>query len=413
MPTALRQTTQCTPNRRNSATMSFLIPNTPEVLAGVAAAIPWIYGPYNIVTRTRRGTDLDQESREIPPNAPLVSVIVPARNEAPIIEGCLSAILSNTYRNIEVIVVDDESSDGTGEIARKVAESDSRMQVISIESLPTGWLGKQWACVNGAKAAKGEFLCFTDADTLHGPELVARSVNCMERRKADVFSVFGHQEMRSFWELAIQPQVFVVIAARFGGTEDVTNSPRAVDKIANGQCLFVRQATYDAFGGHSLVREHVSDDIMIAQRLFERGAKVVLTHGQKHLSTRMYTSLETILGGWGKNIYAGFRGAMPYGSAGRVLFALVLLLVPIFQLAPLTVLAVAAFTPLPLFVAVWASIASASILVFWTVVYHGLHRPRIFAVLSPLGAAVTFFIFARAIIRRQRVVWKNREYVVE
>jgi hypothetical protein len=238
-------------------------------------------------------------------------------------------------------------------------------------------------------------------------------VNCINRREADVFSVLGTQEMRTFWELAIMPQVFVVIGGRFGGTEDVTSSSRSVDKMSNGQCLFIRRSVYEKLGGHSVVRAHVSDDIMIAQRFFERGAKVVLTHGPSHLSTRMYSSLETIRGGWGKNIYAGFRSAMPYGATGRFLFAVVLLLMPIFELAPLTVLLSSLVRPLSSVVVLWGSVASAGIFGFWGVVYRGLGRSPLLAVISPVGAIAAFLIFVKALLRKRRVTWKEREYVVE
>ena len=384
-----------------------------QLLATLVAALPWFYVTYNIVVRTRRATFLDQESADVPASPPLVSVIVPARNEARNIDACLSAILSNTYTNLEVIVVDDQSTDGTGDMARRIAAKNPSVRVLSVDGLPAGWLGKHWACATGALAAKGDLLCFTDADTLHGPELVARSVNCINRRDADVFSVFGLQEMRSFWELAIQPQVFVVIGGRFGGTEDVSNSKRAVDKMANGQCLFIRRSVYEELGGHSLVREHVADDIMIAQRMFERGATVVLMHGPNQLSTRMYTSLETVLGGCGKNVYAGFRGAMPYGALGRFLYAASLLLWPVFQLAPLTVLVFSFFSPVSTLVRLWAMLATVGMFGFWIVVYRGLRRSPALGLISPIGAFAAFFMFAKAILKRQRVVWKNREYVVE
>jgi chlorobactene glucosyltransferase len=366
--------------------------------------------PIITTLRVRGSKSLDDESPHAPDDPPSVSVVIPARNEARNIEQCVRSVLSSDYPRLDVTVVDDGSTDGTGDIARR-AVNDERLRVIESGALPQGWFGKQWACESGARASNGEVLLFTDADTIHSPDLITRSVNMMIRRSADLFSVMGRQELGSFWERVIQPQVFATMSVRYGGTESITKSPRVKDKIANGQCLFVRRETYDELGGHSLVKLHVAEDLMMAQRYFARGKRVVLAQGTGQLSTRMYTSLRELIHGWGKNVFAGGRDAMPAGKFGQLLFPFALLSGPVFGFVPTLVLIAGLFVPLGPSLLLWAVIAELSLFIWWIYIYRSIREPLWYVPLFPLGAVAVFLIFLRAIVRGQRVVWKDREYV--
>ncbi|HZK79127.1 MAG TPA: glycosyltransferase, partial [Gemmatimonadaceae bacterium] len=200
-----------------------------DTALGAIASLPWIISPIVTALRVHNSKSLDDESADPPANPPLVSVVIPARNEARNIERCVRSVLTATYPNLEMIVVDDHSTDGTGDIARRIAVEDSRVHVIANPDLPDGWFGKQWACQNGAQASRGEIICFADADTTQSSDLITRSVNAIQRRGADLFSVAGRQELGSFWEKLLQPQIFSLMVIRFGGTETVTNSPRVSD----------------------------------------------------------------------------------------------------------------------------------------------------------------------------------------
>ncbi len=379
-------------------------------LAGIAA-LPWIVTPIVTAIRVHNSQSLDDESDEAPPNPPLVSIVIPARNEARNIERCVRSVLTATYPKFEVIVVDDHSSDSTGYLARAIATGDPRVRVIDNPALPDGWFGKQWACLNGALAAKGDIICFADADTTQSSDLVTRSVNAIERRGADLFSVAGWQELGSFWERLVQPQIFALMTVRYGGTDSVTNSRRVDDKIANGQCLFVRRQAYDQLGGHALVKAHVADDMMMAQRFFARGKKVVLEKGTSQLSTRMYTSLGELVHGWGKNVFAGGRDSVPMGWVGQIAFPFMLLLAPMIVFVPPLVLLAGLLVHVPGAVFLWAAISSVALLTWWVSVYLTAKESPLYALLTPVGAIVIFYIFLRAIARGRRVAWKGRQYV--
>lgn len=352
---------------------------------------------------------LDDESAELPNDAPPVSVIVPARNESRNIAACLRSILTSTYQRLEVVMVNDHSTDDTATIARALASEDPRLVVIDNPDLPLGWFGKQWACQTGATAASGEILIFVDADTQASSDLVTRSVNGMRRTAADFYSVLGRQEMVTFWERLLQMQVFTVLMTRFGGTEIVNRAKKASAKIANGQYLMVNRETYDKFGGHALVRGYVAEDLMLAQRYFELGKKTVLVMGMDQLSTRMYTSLQELIGGWRKNLYAGGRHSMPLGGRAAVLTPFLLPLPFLMQLAPPVLLLVAFALHLPS-LQLWGAITSCVTLVIWLGYYYIARLPVWYALLFPLGAAVTLYIALSAVSRGSRVEWKGRQY---
>jgi chlorobactene glucosyltransferase len=374
-------------------------------------SLPWIVPQVVTYFRLRNSRSLDDESADAPANAPLVSIVVPARNEAHNIGRCVASILATSYPRVELIVVDDNSTDGTGDAALSAARGDSRARVIVNRPLPEGWFGKQWACTTGAEVARGEILLFTDADTQHAPDLVARSVNAISRTRADMFSVAGRQELGGFWERLIQPQMFSILSMRYGGTESVNNSHRASEKIANGQCIFFTRPAYDAIGGHASVKTVVAEDLMLAQTVFARGKKLVLMLGVDQLSTRMYRSLDELINGWRKNVYAAGLDAVPFGRLGRLVFPLALLTPPLMQLAPLVVLVAALFGLVSGGLLLWATIASAATLTWWIIAYAQIEESPLYALAYALGASVLLYIFASAIIRGRRVTWKGRSYM--
>lgn len=379
-------------------------------LAPLLLASPWILGPIVTIVRARFSRSLDDVSDQAPSDPPLVSIVIPARNEARNIGRCVDAALASRYPRYEVIVVDDHSDDGTGDIVRAVADRDARVRVIVPASLPPDWFGKQWACAAGAADARGELLAFIDADTFVASDLVPRTVNAIAARNADLLSVAGTQELGSFWERIIQPQIFSILLQRYGGTELVNRSRFASQKIASGQCLWVRRRTYELLHGHAAVRHEVAEDLALAQQWFLAGRTVALVLGLKQLTTRMYTSLRELVEGWGKNVYAGGRKAMPFGALGRAIFPALLVTPAVFFIAPPIVLALGWLGIVGTTATTWAAIATTANLVWWLLVYAWLRLSPAYALLHPLGAAMVLYIALGAIARGRRVRWKEREY---
>ena len=395
------------------------------VVAGVLAAAPWWAVPPFLALRLGQTPSLEDVDAglELVSSTPRVSVIVPARNEAMNIGDCLRTIRASTWPDLEIIVVDDGSTDGTAAIARQVAEGDPRVRVIEAPALPSGWFGKQWGCHVGTRKATGSLLLFTDADTRHAPDLVLRMVLMRASRGADLMSVAGRQETGTLWERAVQPLMFALILARYGGASALERARRASDVVANGQCFMISRDWYDAVGGHEAVRDFVAEDVMMAQAVWQHGGRVSMALGRAQLSTRMYDGLSSLVRGWGKNVYAGGRHSMRGGRVGRALFPALLLSAPLLVIMPPLVLLVllagrllAAGDGSPAVPwwdgwMVWSTIATGSVLLTAAAVNRFNGEPWHRALLAPLGALVLLAIFVMAIVRGSSVEWKDRGYV--
>ena len=380
-----------------------------SLLSPALWSLPWVLPPIIAIVRASHSRHLD----EFPPDVtdpPLVSVIIPARNEATNISRCVRSVLASRYPKLEVIVVDDHSTDGTAGIARATAGGDSRIRIIENPDLPAGWFGKQWACANGEKASRGEILVFTDADTEHSPDLLGRVVNAMRARRVDLLTLAGDQEMHTFWERIIQPQLFGLLSMRYGGTEHVSNSKRPADVIANGQFIAVNREAYHAVGGHALVRDRVAEDLSLAQEFVRSGRRMSILIATRQFSTRMYASLAEIIRGWRKNIYAGGKHAALGGDVGRALYPLLLLGAPLVGLAPPIALVLALLGVLPSAWLVWSAIVVAVSVLFWGAIYLFMRAPVAYALLYPLGLVMLFYIAAGAVARGRNVEWKDRKY---
>jgi len=380
-------------------------------LAPILWSLPWVVPPAVVIFRARHSLSLDDVSDAPPPDTPRVSVVIPARNESRNIERCVRSVLGAAYPDFEVIVINDHSTDGTGDIARRIASEDSRLRVIDAPALPEGWFGKQWACATGARQASGTLLLFTDADTRHSPDLLPRAVNAMRMRRAELLSLAGNQEMHSFWERIIQPQMFALLSIRYGGSEHVSNTKRPVDAIANGQFILVRRDSYDAIGGHAAVRDCVAEDMAMAQTFVAGGRSIALFVANDQLSTHMYASLSELISGWGKNIYAGGRMAALGGALGRASYPFVLLGMPVLGLVPPIVLLGGLLGLVANQWLLWAAIAVVVSILFWAALYRYMGESAVYAFLYPLGFAMLFVIGLRGVVRGRRVEWKQRSYL--
>lgn len=345
---------------------------------------------------------------------PAVSVIVPARDEAHNIERCVGSLVASDYPDFEVIVVDDRSADGTGAAARRVASGRARrLLVLDGAELPEGWFGKQWACWQGTAAARGELLLFTDADTVHDPTLLARSVAALAAERADCVTVIGRQIMDSFWERLVQPQVFMLLAVRYPRMgEHPLPRRRWRGAIANGQYLLFERGAYERLGGHQAVRYEAAEDLRLAQRLVREGGRLVVRYSYAGLGTRMYRGLGEVVAGWSKNmIPAGLQTVHPWlrpvtPLAMFVSGAFAWLLPPVVLVATLLGAGGAMRGDLHL----WAAVATVLLMLFWSGVSRRFGAPAWMGLLYPLGALVGHWILLRSWLGRRRVQWKGRSY---
>jgi cellulose synthase/poly-beta-1,6-N-acetylglucosamine synthase-like glycosyltransferase len=225
---------------------------------------------------------------------PELSVIVPARNEEACLADCLRSLVGQGGPAYELIVVDDHSSDATRAIAAGFP-----VQVITADPLPPGWSGKCNAAWTGAKAARGKWLLFTDADTLHEPNSIASGLAEAITFDAALLSYSPRQEVRGFAGRALMPVIFAELAATYRPKE--VSDPNSPAAAANGQYLLIRRDAYDAIGGHAAVATTILEDVELAKRVKRAGYKLQFRQSDV-VSTRMYRTFPQMWEGWTKNL---------------------------------------------------------------------------------------------------------------
>jgi chlorobactene glucosyltransferase len=358
----------------------------------LVAALPWALLCVWALVRLLPGPRLSTYPvRRRGHHAPHVSVIVPTNNDGHDIGACLGTILASEYPALDVIVVDVGSTDGTVEVAEAVAALSERVRVLAHERAPADWRARAWECWSGARAAEGELLLFTHADTRHDPELLPRAVAALERRGAALVSVLPRHDLQTMAERILLPHLLLTINARFVDARLVNRARSPRNALANPQYLLVRRGAYFEAGGHDAVRERPAPELGIAQRLRALGRGVYLVHGERFLVTRMFRSLSEISAGWTRILAMGASTALrsrliATGPWIVGVLALAMWLVP----PALTIFAWG--SPL----GPWARYATGFSLVFWALTYARHMQPVLFALTYPLGAIATAILYARA-----------------
>jgi glycosyltransferase involved in cell wall biosynthesis len=239
------------------------------------------------------------------PDRPTVSVIVPARNEEACLATCLESLVSQEGISKEILVVDDHSTDRT----RQTAQSFPGVRVIEAGPLPTGWSGKNNALTAGAQQARGQWLLFTDADTVHKPGSLARAVAEAEAHSADLLSYSPEQEVHGFWERAVMPVIFAELARKYPPSKISDGSSGLA--AANGQYLLISRAAYDAVGGHRAVASSLLEDVALARAVREASGAIRFRYGGEAVRTRMYRGFRQLREGWTKNLRLLFPEVVP------------------------------------------------------------------------------------------------------
>lgn len=233
-------------------------------------------------------------------NFNMVSAIIPARNEEAAIARAVESVAAQTEID-EVIVVNDQSSDGTAAILSELSLRISKLKVLNIDELPAGWVGKNYAVSVGAAAAHSDWLLFTDADTYHMPGATRRALADAVDHDAVLVSYSPEQELDSVWERALIPFVYCRLAAKFCYAQ--VNDPAAPEAAANGQFLMVLREIYQKSGGHAAIPGEVLEDVALARRIKQAGYSIYFIAPMGVVRTRMYRSFPAMWQGWTKNLY--------------------------------------------------------------------------------------------------------------
>jgi len=230
--------------------------------------------------------------------APIVSVIIPARNEEACLGDCLQSLVTQSGVAFEIIVVNDHSTDRTREIAQSF--SHDKVRVIDAGTLPEGWNGKNNAVTTGVRQARGQWFLFTDADTGHLPGSMARALAEVRDNNAELLSYSPEQIAVTFWEMAVLPVVFAELARQY--SPSVVSDPASPVAAANGQFILVRRDTYEAVGGHAAIAGDILEDVALARAVKRSGRKIRFRYAPDAVRTRMYRNYRQLRDGWTKNL---------------------------------------------------------------------------------------------------------------
>jgi chlorobactene glucosyltransferase len=247
----------------------------------------------------------DERPPAIDKSPPHINVLVPARNEESSLPRLLTSLQQQVYPSFTVTVLDDDSSDGTNDIARQFADQDGRFSIINGAPLPDAWAGKPWACQQLADQAEDDLLLFVDADTWFTPDVLARTAGLMTRKRPGLFSVMPRQVAGSFGERLVLPGLYMLFlcGSRLWHLEDPEHQEMAA---ANGQFICIPKSVYRAIGGHQSVRNQIVEDIALSRVVKSSGYTLVARTAIDSVYCRMYQSTREVFDGFSKNAYGSF-----------------------------------------------------------------------------------------------------------
>jgi chlorobactene glucosyltransferase len=333
---------------------------------------------------------------------PSLSVVVAARNEELDLPRCLDGLLAQDYPGLEIVTVDGGSTDRTREEALARAP---RVRLIEEPPLPDGWVGKNWACDEGFRAASGDWILFTDADMVYDPTVVRAAFEWGEGENADLVTLAPRMTMVGRWERIVMPMYIQMVLTYFRTPHVNRDGSRAA--MANGQFTLVRRTAYERVGGHRAIRGAVLEDVRLAQEFRRSGLRLRVAYAPDLLSTRMYRDRHEMFEGLLKTIHGTrFSAVRQLGFlAGLVVF---------FWL-PLALLPLAVW---------WGSVPLAGMGAFlWVALFgkhaafsHGVGASAADGLLFPVAIGFYAVVVVLSIVRglrRAPLVWKGRSYPLD
>jgi cellulose synthase/poly-beta-1,6-N-acetylglucosamine synthase-like glycosyltransferase len=335
---------------------------------------------------------------------PKLTVLVAGKDEEANIEACLTGLLDQDYPGLEVIVVNDRSTDCTPEIIDRLAAAHANLRAVHVTELAAGWAGKNHAMHSGLQHATGELLCFTDADCrFHDRRLLRAAVRFAQRDGVDFLSVLPQLEAHTAWEKIIQPPAGAIMVFWFPPQK--VNNPASPVAYANGAFMLMSRSAYDRMGGHEAFRTALNEDMHFARAAKRTGLRLHVMRGDGLYSVRMYVGMRQIWNGWSRIFYGCF------GTWPRLIVSAIFL--SVFSVSPLVSLLV---SPLLGDWAVGIALASfatfvAQQTVLWR--FYGLSRtPRPMALTYPIGAAVCLAMTFNAMTRLagRKTQWRGTAY---
>ena len=378
------------------------------ILIGIS--MTWIFLIKSMIDSIRLTPYLDKFERKQHAN-PKVSVILPARNEEEFIGKCLDSLIEQDYTNYEIIVVDDSSDDATGKIISEYAKKNSKIIPVSAQIKPDGWMGKNWACMEGYKKATGELLLFTDADTKHSQNVISLAVSHLLSFNLDALSAIPKMRTIDFWTRITLPMISTFLHTRFSAVR--VNDPSKKTAYFFGSFFIIKQKTYKEVGMHEGVKHEIIEDGALGKKVKESGCKMKMTRGD-HLIEAVWARDKSTLWNALKRLMIPLylqNGKIAIGIFFAVLF-LLFMPFPILVYSTLWVLETTSFSIL--FAA--SFVASIMIYIGAIIVVKKLLQLRLIdALFAPLGSLIVVLGFLGGLLQAKNstVSWRGRKYYMK
>ena len=342
-------------------------------------------------------------------STPKVSIILPARNEEDYISRCLDSLIEQDYENYEIIVIDDSSEDSTGKIISEYAKKQSKIIPVSARPKPEGWMGKNWACMEGYKKATGELLLFTDADTNHSKNVISLAVAHLISHNLDALSVIPKMLTFDFWTNITLPMISTFLHTRFSALN--VNNPSKKTGYFFGSFFILKKNTYEKVGMHEGVKQEIIEDGALGKKVKESGHKMRMVRGE-HLIEAVWARDKSTLWNALKRLMVPLylqSGKIAIGIFFAVLFLL---------FVPFPIFAAYASLPIETISAkiLCTTAAIASILIYTGAIIEakfGLELKLIYALFAPLGSLVVILGFLSGLLQAKStssVTWRGRKY---
>lgn len=333
---------------------------------------------------------------------PPLTVLIAGKDEEPNIERCVTGLMAQEYPKLQIVVVNDRSGDRTGEIIDRIAARDPRVQALHVRNLPAGWFGKNHAMHTGVQQARGDWLCFSDADCSYdSPALLKAAMRLALEQRVDFLSVLPRLEAGTFWERVVQPVAGAIMVFWFPPQK--VNDARYPHAYANGAFMLLSRKAYDKLGGHEPVRATLNEDMHLARRAKASGVALRVIRGGDMYRVRMYTGFRQICRGWSR-IFYGCLNTLP-----RLVGSVAML--SLFSVSPWITLMFGAATVSPHWLVAGFVAVAAQQSVMWRF-YQITQTKPVWALTYPLGAVICIGATLSAMLRvlGMSTTWRGTSY---
>jgi cellulose synthase/poly-beta-1,6-N-acetylglucosamine synthase-like glycosyltransferase len=343
---------------------------------------------------------------------PLVSVILPARNEEDYISKCLETLTAQDYKNFEIIAIDDSSEDKTGKIIEEFTERDSKIIHVTAREKPQNWMGKNWACMEGFKKATGDIILFTDADTKFEKNVITLAVSHLQSENLDALTVIPRLRCMDMITKITLPMLSTFLHSRYSALN--VNDPKKKVGYFFGSFFVIKRKVYEEIGTHEKVKQEIIEDGALGKITKESGYALKMVRGE-HLIEALYSRSSKEMWNGLKRLMVPLYHQNSAAAIGVFFAVLFILFMPI----PLLTYSIIAFEPGLSFTVLLISAIISTITIFSASIMEtkmGLDLSILNSVFAPIGSIIVVLGFLSGILQANKstaVSWRGRKYSVK